>query len=623
MAIIKRTCIDSIKDKVNILDVVSPYVVLKRVGASWRGLSPFNNEKTPSFFVHSDKNIFKCFSTNNAGDIFRFIQLKENLSFSESVEFIARKFNISLEYESGGGTQQNVSLKKELFDIHAVATEFFVQQFFENNADGEKIRKYWEDGRHFSLEVAKEFNIGFSPPNASSLAKYVCRKPFSLESLKQSGLFYFREQETDPLKFRSRFRGRLVIPIRDIQGRVVAFSARQTSLTPQDDSSFEAKYINSPETPIFTKGHLWFNLDRARTAIKDTERFLMVEGQLDAIRCWVSCLHCVIAPQGTGITENQLNMLLRYSPKVDCLLDGDRAGQKAAFRILPLALKIGLDIRFLVLPEDSDPDELLQTADGLARFNAIREQAKDPINFAIDLFFAGKQNISVPEKTEILNKIFEIISHCESNTNKLGYLNEAIAKLGIDRQSAEKDFWNYLNKKTSHRVEPPIERDVKEKSHNRKLTSLEYEVLLLMLNYEYLDIPFSHTINPDWIEPDTMQGRLLVRFLDEIREGNWHGVKHLDELLSDDNEKNYIASLRYEDVNVENPIQAANACIRALYQNFIKKRITHLNIEINSTPFTHKEKLHQLQLELMKLRQLLTKNIPAIQITPIKENLTD
>src|SRR5690606_4936515 len=210
------------------------------------------------------------------------------------------------------------------------------------------------------------------------LGAVLLKKGFSEDALRQCGLFFIYDDAAVSLRtLRPRFRGRLMIPIRDHQGRVVAFTARQTELTPDNDPAKDAKYVNSPETPIFTKGNLLFNLDRARTHAGEGHPFVLVEGQLDALRCWSVGLKTAIAPQGTAITETQLALLRRYHHQVECFFDGDSAGQKAALRFLPMALKAGLEVRFLTLRGETklDPD-LLFLERGLAGYEAVRTDAE-------------------------------------------------------------------------------------------------------------------------------------------------------------------------------------------------------------------------------------------------------
>ena len=210
-----RDFVAELKARIDLHDVVAPYVSLKRSGADWKGLSPFNQEKTPSFYVHPDKGFFKCFSSGEAGDAISFIQKVENLEFQEAVEFLATRFNINLRYEEtadGSPAAQSFSHRKALFDIHELAMSWYREKFWADDEGGHFIRKYWTQERHFPDEVAKEFGIGYAPPDSSGLLRLFTEKGIPQEVLDKSGLFFDRKGRTD---FLTRFRGRLMIPIRD------------------------------------------------------------------------------------------------------------------------------------------------------------------------------------------------------------------------------------------------------------------------------------------------------------------------------------------------------------------------------------------------------------------------
>jgi DNA primase len=377
MPAIKSACLRDLKTRVNLLEVVSRVITVRKVGARFRGLCPFHQEKTPSFYVNPDNGFYKCFGCGKAGDAITFVRETEGLTFIEAVETLAKRFGVPLEYEAGAGpSQEERSLRQELFDLHELAAEHFHQVFRGAGATGEFMRAYWTGKRRFPLELADEFKIGATDERGSGLADVLIKRKFSEDALRQCGLF-FAPREDGPLmlgSLRHRFRGRLMIPIRDHQGRVTAFTARQTELTPADDPAHEAKYVNSPETPIFTKGNILFNLDRARANVGEGRPFIMVEGQLDALRCWHVGLTTTVAPQGTAITDTQLGLLRRYHPQIECFLDGDSAGQKAATRLLPLALRAGLEVKFLVLQPGEDPDSVFRDR-SLAAYEEIRARA--------------------------------------------------------------------------------------------------------------------------------------------------------------------------------------------------------------------------------------------------------
>src|ERR1017187_10570735 len=282
MPVIKPTCVRDLKLRVNLADVVSRVVTLRKAGgARLKGLCPFHNEKTPSFNVDPDKGFYKCFGCGKAGDAITFVRETEQLSFTEAVEALGQRFGVPIEYEAGSGGLSSVdrTLRQEVFDLHAVAAEQFYQAFKATDATGDFFRRLWTEKRRFPLELADEFKIGAADADGSGLGAVMLRKKFSEEALRRCGLFFIYEDTAITLhSLRPRFRGRLMIPIRDHQGRVCAFTARQTELTPDNDPAMDAKYVNSPETPVFTKGNLLFNLDRARTHVGEGRPFVLVEG---------------------------------------------------------------------------------------------------------------------------------------------------------------------------------------------------------------------------------------------------------------------------------------------------------------------------------------------------------
>ncbi len=581
MPIIKKDCIEDIKARVNLYDVVSSTVSLRKVGGSWKGLSPFNEEKTPSFFVSPDKGIFKCFSSGKAGDIFTFVMETERLTFNEAVETIAGRFGIELVYEEGGAPAESRSLRQELFHIHEIATDFFHEALFASHGAAKETRRYWEEKRAFPVSVAQEFKIGLSPLDGRPLADLCLKNGASLEALKQCGLFYQRGNHLSPSSLMPRFRGRLMIPIRDHQGRVIAFTARQLDITPQDDPSHDAKYINSPETPLFNKSNILFGLDRARMAADENQPFLLVEGQLDVLRCWQSGLTTAVAPQGTAITEHQLLLLRRYSPRIDCLLDGDSAGQKAALRLLPMALKLGLEARFFVLPPGQDPDTLLQEG-GLDAWKELEERPVSAMSFATSIILPNPKAASPQQKAQAAARLYEIIGASESEVARSEYLREIAGLLKLNHDSLRHDFTRHIATKQSRRRPPAPQNGATAETppEPKKLTSVEESLLLLCIHHEDLGKPLANIIEHEWISSETMAGRLLNRALAEFEHDMWQGQESLELLLETQDERNFIYSLTFSNPNFENPISIANESIQYLYRNALTRKIREIELEI-------------------------------------------
>jgi DNA primase len=547
-------------------------------------LCPFHQEKTPSFYVNPDNGFYKCFGCGKAGDAITFVRETEGLTFIEAVETLAKRFGVPLEYEEGTGpSREERSLRQELFDLHELAAEHFHQVFRGASPAGEFMRAYWTGKRRFPIELAEEFKIGAADERGSELADLLLKRKFSEDALRQCGLF-FAPREGGPLmlgSLRHRFRGRLMIPIRDHQGRVAAFTARQTELTPADDPAHEAKYVNSPETPIFTKGNLLFNLDRARANVGEGKPFVMVEGQLDALRCWHVGLKTTVAPQGTAITDTQLGLLRRYNPQIECFLDGDSAGQKAAMRLLPLALRAGLEVKFLVLQPGEDPDSLFRDR-GIVAYEEIRSNAQSAMAFACQTLLSDPATASPELKSRAAQSIFEMVGQSEFEVARTGFLAECAAYMHLPALSLQRDFAAFT-RRLSRGGAPasPINPNAAPSPTARSNRPPEDDLLLLCLHFESLGKPMAQALLAnDWIDSALPSGRILWRFLTEFEHDMWPGRDHLDELLETPEEKALVASLLFEAPNIDDPRKAANEGLRKLQTRAIEPKLRQIELEI-------------------------------------------
>lgn len=607
---IARSCIETIRQQVNLVDVAGLYTQMKRAGAQWRGLSPFNTEKTPSFYVHPEKNVFHDYSSGNAGNLFRFIMLKENMNFPEAVEFLAERYSIPLEYEQDGAPPERASLRKELLVLHEVAADYFHRAFFADHPEAEFIRQYWTEKRRFPIEVAKEYKIGLAPSSGEGFVKYISGKGFTMEALKASGMLYLYDNARDASRARARFRGRLMIPIRDIQGRVIAFTARQTDLTPDDDSSKEAKYVNSPETPLFSKSHVLFGLDHARKHIEDGQPMVLVEGQLDCLRCFERGVHAAVAPQGTAITENQLAMMRRFTSKAEVLLDGDNAGQKAAMRMLPIALKAGLEVSFLPLPQGQDPDDLLRDG-GAEALESLRKKRLTAMQFAVKTLLPNPGQATPRDKAAALETLYTALSGCESAIVRGEYLDELAHLTRSDRSALETDFRHHLRRDQRARGPSP-EPIAPKKELNDPLTSAESVLLSVALHRPELAQFYAQTIDHEWLDSDQLPGRMLGLVLAEAENDLWEGAQTLEPLLENEDERNYIYRLLSRELSFEDPVQAANECITRLFARNLQRAQQALEERILNATNADPEQARALHLERIELRKLRLTPPPQI-----------
>ena len=616
MPVIKPSCVRDLKLRVNLADVIARVVTLRKAGGNrLKGLCPFHNEKTPSFHVDPDKGFYKCFGCGKAGDAITFVRETEQLNFSEAVEALGKRFGIVIEYEegSGGPTREERSLRQEIFDLHDVATDHLHQAFKARDATGDYFQRYWTAKRRFAPEIADEFRIGAVDAHGSGLAGALLRRKFSEEALRRCGLFFIHDDAPITLgTLRPRFRGRLMIPIRDHQGRVVAFTARQTELTPEDDPAREAKYVNSPETPIFTKGNLLFNLDRARTAVGEGKPFVLVEGQLDAIRCWSVGLRTAIAPQGTSITDGQLALLRRYHAQVECFFDSDGAGQKAALRFLPLALKAGLEVRFLTLAgaEKLDPD-LLFLERGLDGYAAVRAQAQTAMAFACSATLLNPAAASPEARSRAAQAVFEMIAAAESEVTRAAFVAESATHLRLSALAAEKDFQAFVARQQRQAANRPESAAASPASPPARTSATgsgitpERDLLLLLLHFESLGKPLSHVLPHDWVDATQTAGTLLNRFLGEFEHEAWPGRDHLDALLENAEERALVANLLFETPAVEDPVKVAQEGLKQLRARALEPRLRQIELALATPQADSESEPISLLKERTELQRLL------------------
>jgi len=331
--------VDQVRSAADIVKVVGDYVKLRKAGANYMGLCPFHSEKTPSFAVHPVKQIFHCFGCGVGGDVFKFVMLIENLSFPEALERLAEKVGVHLEERAGGATYDaSTKLRAGLLKLHEVAGKFYATQLG-GTAEGRVARAYLAD-RGMTDEIVGRLRIGYAPGDGQALTRYLASVGFDQETLARSGLVLSDAERQRPY---DRFRRRVIFPIANESGKVVAFAGRGLG----DE---QPKYLNSPETPIYTKSRLLYNLDRAGQTIRKLDYAILVEGYMDCITVAASGIENVVASCGTSLTEGQIRLLSRYTRRVVVNYDPDTAGQAATERSLNLLLEEGFEAKVLALP---------------------------------------------------------------------------------------------------------------------------------------------------------------------------------------------------------------------------------------------------------------------------------
>ncbi|MSU40811.1 MAG: DNA primase [Pedosphaera sp.] len=368
--LISQAILEQVRAASDIVEVIGGCFPLKRAGANFTAVCPFHKEKTPSFNVNPHKQIFHCFGCHKGGDVFKFVQEYEHIGFLEAVGRLAERASIVIERDASGEGGRRRELKDTLLQLHdAIARRW--QTALTNEAGGQLARDYLEK-RGVSAEAIQEFRLGSAPESWDDTVNWAKSKSYDLPLVEQAGLI-IRKEGTD--RYYDRFRGRLIFPICDEQGRVVAFSGRTL-----DPEAKTAKYVNSPETPLFTKGRVIYGLDKAKRAIAEAGCALICEGQLDLIACHAAGVRHAVAPQGTALTADHARILKRYCEEVVLCFDADNAGQNAAVRSLDGLLAAGLAIRVASVPAPHDPDSFIREH-GAEAFRALLEQAEGFYDF--------------------------------------------------------------------------------------------------------------------------------------------------------------------------------------------------------------------------------------------------
>lgn len=421
MALLSDSIIDEVRQRTDIAEVIGRSVRLKRSSGGWVGLCPFHHEKTPSFHVNESRQTFKCFGCGKGGDVFRFLMENEGMTFLDAVRFLAEKCGVEIKEEEDDGAHLRL---KRLYKIESEAADFFRRCLLQTEEAAE-ARAYLRK-RGLSDEIAETFRLGYSPMARGTLNEFAAHHHFTIQEMMDAGLGTLPEQQGAAAGLlRNRFYGRLMFPICDHMGRVVAFSARVL-----DKASSPAKYVNSPETAIFKKSHILYALDKAQRAIANSphREAIICEGQIDVIRCHACGFPRAVASEGTAFTAEHAKLLHRYADSVVELFDSDKAGRKAAIRTAGILLAEGLPVRIATLPEGEDPDSFL-LKHPQEDFQKILDEAQDVVPFQIAYL---KANESDPDGTgaagRIVKEVLQTIAVCRNAVHR-ERMQQDLAKL--------------------------------------------------------------------------------------------------------------------------------------------------------------------------------------------------
>jgi DNA primase len=523
--LISRETIDEVKNRIDIIDVISDFVSLKRSGQNYKALSPFNNEKTASFFVVPAKGIFKDFSSGKGGDAITFVMEHEGMTYTEAIRFLAKKYGVEIKEDAATAEQQEQQSEREgLYILMNFAKEYFKSNLF-NTEEGKGIGLSYFHERGFNDRTIQKFELGYALDGWNHLGDEAIKNSYNKELLSKTGLTVTNEEG----RTYDRFRGRVIFPVHNLSGKVIAFGARMMG-----KEKNQPKYINSPETEIYHKSNVLYGLYSAKNAIRQKDNCFLVEGYTDVISLHQADVENVVASSGTALTEEQIKLIRRFTENVTVLFDGDAAGIKAALRGIDLILRGGLNVRVVLLPDSEDPDSYSRKV-GTGEFQKyLAQKSQDFISFKSGLYASEAANDPI-RKAESIKEIVGSIALIPDPVKRSVYIQETSHQLKI----GEPVLVTELNKLLIE------ERRKKERERNQPPRPGQNEV-------EPVETVQDLTVAP--IDPKDMvyyQERETVRLL----------LNYADQALEDQKLADFLIH-ELDDVTFANPV------FREIYQHF-------------------------------------------------------
>lgn len=475
----------------DIVDIVEEFLPLKKNGTNYKTNCPFHNEKTPSFVVSRDKQIYRCFGCGKSGNVITFLMEYKNMTFIEAVEYLARRVNINLEnIETDKKIIEKNNLLKRLYEINTEAARLFYKNLLSNEAALNYLQK-----RNININIIKKFGIGYTVNQWDNLLAHLKRKGYKEEEILKTGLIIAREKKDGHY---DRFRNRIMFPIFDIKKNIIGFGGRVL-----DDSL--PKYLNSPDSLVFNKGYNLYGLNLAKENVKD-KNFYLVEGYMDVIKMHSHGFDTAVAALGTSLTENQIKLLKRYSNKFYICFDSDEAGLKASLRALNMFKSNNFDAKVIIIKDAKDPDEFLNKF-GKMKFEMLSKEALDYYDF---LEFYYKEEFDLSNKVNYINSLFGNLSNIKSEIEKELIIEKMSFKVGVSKESLINEFRRKYEKKSTNNTtisKNPIKAFNIEKpkirvSHEEELLKLvlKENKLALLLNEIVYDEDFGEYIYIEFFE---------------------------------------------------------------------------------------------------------------------------
>ena len=589
--------LDEIKSKNDIVDIVSQYVVLKRAGRNYMGLCPFHKEKSGSFCVSPDKQIFHCFGCGVGGNVFHFISKIENLNFKESVEMLANRAGVELPVSGNFEDDKLAKLKSRVYEVNKCAAEFYHENLYKPTA---KPGQEYVKKRHLDNKTLKAFKIGYSG-RFNELYTELKSKGFTEEEILASCLV----NKNPDGKFIDRFRNRLMFPIFDTHERVIAFGGRVL-----DDS--KPKYINSPEDIVYSKGRHLFAFNIARKY--NSKTIIMVEGYMDAVSLHQRGIHNAVASLGTALTEAQGRLLRRSCEKVIIGYDADGAGQAATLRGLEILQHLGCDIRILQIEGAKDPDEFVVKY-GPERFQMYVDKAISLVEFKVKMLKKSLDLDNVNDKIKFLNEVAKIVAKVENSMEREVYVDKISLEYKVSKDAiyAEINKLLYANSRTEQKLEKKvvpvknvsIQQD--EQPVDVKTKRLESLVIYLLINYPDKSFERLKKLIDNNVIKIERNKAIINKLYEEHEKGNIN-IENILDLFEDEITVNYLSGIMSSDFEITDVDKCIEDVLVAYRKELLLQRRNEILGKIDNSNLTKEEvanleaQLNEVIIQLAKIK---------------------
>ena len=592
--------ITEIKNTVDIVDIISDVVTLKKTGKNYIGLCPFHSEKTPSFTVSPEKKIFHCFGCQAGGNVFTFIMKNEGISFPEAVRMIAAKCGIHIPAQKlSQGQKRKISQREELLDVNRQAMDYFCNIL--SNSATEKNPKEYLKKRKINQDIIKGFALGYAPEGWDNLTRYLFKKKISPALLEKSGLIIPRKKGSG---FYDRFRARIIFPIFNISSQVIGFGGRVMD----DSDPKNAKYLNSPETPVYNKSSSLYGLNRAKDKLRESKTVFIVEGYFDLLALHQHNIINSVATLGTSLTADHVLILRGYigkTGKVILVYDSDDAGLKAAYRSIEKFDKGYVDAKIMVLPDGYDPDSYLFKF-GQKSFMDECSRAKSIMAFLID-YAEKKHGNSIEGKIQIISDMKKPLSAINDSVARSLYVKELAEKLGIDESAVLEKVREVCTVSSDQLHKKGVMGVSQGRELNKKESRIERQIIAMMLQYPEILPELNKRNILEYFESDTLKsiGKNILVYTDKngsnspgVDVGNKIvndiNVSEIMNLIDDKGKRRIIAALALEEESWQ-----FEGCIKLITQ-FIEIRRNSRNKSFIEKQIREAEKKNDQEL-LLKL----------------------